>query len=131
MQSGTDSQGQPFVLLLFVAIAFAAAIRVFGWNYVKALVSSGWSTIQGRVEFGSVEEHRLRYITYYVARIDYSYSVNNEYYSGYFERVFVRESSAERFVSAMKDQPVFVRSNAHTPERSALVKQDQPGGWPA
>ncbi len=132
MPSNPNSQGHPlFVLVLFLAIAFAAAIRVFGWNYVKAFVASSWLTTQGRVEFGSVEERRVRYFTYYIARIDYSYSVNNEYYSGYFERVFLRESSADKFVASMKEQPVFVRSNPRRPDRSALLGQDQPGGWPA
>ena len=95
------------------------------------MLASGWSTTQGRVEFGSVEERRTRYFSYYIARIDYSYSVNNEYYSGYFEKVFLRESSADMFVATMKGQMIFIRSNPHRPERSALLKQDQPGGWPA
>src|SRR5579871_278499 len=81
ISSSAQSQGHPEILLLFVAVAFAAAIRVFGWNYIKAVMASGWSMTQGRVEYGSVEEHRVRYFTYYIARIDYSYSFNNEYYS--------------------------------------------------
>ncbi len=131
ISSSAQSQGHPEILLLFVAVAFAAAIRVFGWNYIKAVMASGWSMTQGRVEYGSVEEHRVRYFTYYIARIDYSYSFNNEYYSGNFERVFLRESSADRFVSSMKGQIVFVRSNPSRPERSALLKQDQSGEWAA
>jgi len=130
MATQPGDQGNPIVLLLLLAAVFAAAIRVFGWNYVKSLLASGWSTAQGRIEFGSVEEHRVRYFNYYVARIDYSYSVSNEYYSGYFEKVFLRESSADRFVDGMKNQIVIVRSNPTRPERSAFLKQDQPA-WPA
>lgn len=66
---------------------------------------------------------------YYIARIDYSYAVNGEYYSGSLERLFFWESSADRFVGSMKGQMVFVRSSPSHPERSALLKQDQPGGW--
>lgn len=131
MAANPDSQGNPLILLLFLAVAFAAAIRVFGWNQVKRPLAAGWYTTQGRVEFGSVEEHRVRYITYYVARVDYSYSVNNEYYSGYFERVFLRESSADKFVAGMKNQAIFVRSHPTRPERSACLLQDQPRGWAA
>lgn len=116
---------------LVLAVAGAAMIRAFGWNYVKGWLAAGWSTTQGRVEFGSVAEHRVRYFSYYVARIDYSYSFNNEYYSGYCERVFLRESSADRFVAQMKGQPIFIRAHPGRPEKSALLKQDQPGGWPA
>lgn len=82
------------------------------------------------MEYGSVEERRTRYKNLYIARIDYSYSVNGEYYSGYHQRLFFLESSADRFVAALKGQMVFVRSNPNHPERSALLKQDQPGGWP-
>jgi hypothetical protein len=119
-----------FGILLAVALT-ALAIRGLAWNYVKRLVAGGWTTGQGTIEFGSVEERRTRYGSYYVARIDYSYSVNGEYFSGYLERVFVWESSADKFVAAMKGHSVFVRSNPNHPERSALLKEDQPGGWPA
>lgn len=87
--------------------------------------------MQGKVEFGSVEERHLRYFNYYIARVGYSYSVNQEYYSGYLERLFLRESSADRFVAAMKRLPQLVRSHPHRPERSALLARDQPGGCPA
>ena len=125
----------PLRLLLFllVALAITAAglIRLFAWNTVRGLMAGGWSTAQGRVEFGSVVEHRVRYVSYFVATIYYSYSVNNEYYSGNFEKAFLRESSANRFVNSIKDQMVFVRSNPNRPGTSAILKQDQPAGWPA
>jgi hypothetical protein len=105
--------------------------RVLACNYVKALLASAWYTIPGTVELGSVEEHEVRFISYYVARIDYSYSVNNEYYSGYFERTFLREGSADRFVAGMKGQMIQVRSHPQRPNRSAVLERDQPGGWPA
>jgi len=125
------SSGDVVVTTLILIAASALAIRGLAWNQVKSLLARGWLTHQGTVEFGSVEERRTRYKNYYIARIDYSYSVNGEYYSGYLERLFLRESSADRFVAVMKGQMVFVRSNPSRPERSALLKQDQPGGWPA
>ena len=66
-------------------------IRGLAWNQVKALLARGWLTHQGTVEFGSVEERRTRYKNLYIASIDYSYSVNGEYYSGYLERLFFLE----------------------------------------
>ena len=131
MSFDADSGSDLILLLFFIVVAAALVTRVLAWNYVKAFLASGWSMTQGRVEFGSVEERHIRYVKYYVARIDYSYSVNNEYYSGFFERVFLRESSADRFVAAMKGQGIFIRSHPNRPERSALVQRDQPGGWPA
>jgi hypothetical protein len=112
MAADEDSLGGALIFVVAVlALAVVAMLRIFGWNYLKGWLATGWSTTQARVEFGSVEEHRIRYFTYYVARIDYSYSYNNEYYSGYSERVFLRESSADRFVASMKDKPIFVRAN--------------------
>lgn len=87
----------------------------------------GWYTIDGTVELGSVEEHEIRFISYYIARLDYSYSVNNEYYSGFCERTFLREKSADAFVAAIKGQKTLVRSHPNRPERSAVLKQDQIG----
>ena len=126
-----DSGSDLIVLLFFVVIAAALATRILAWNYVKGFLASGWSMTQGHVEFGSVEERHIRYITYYVARVDYSYSVNNEYYSGFFERVFLRENSADRFIRTLKDRMIFIRSHPDRPEKSALLQHDQPGGWPA
>ena len=131
MSFDADSGSDLILLLFFIVVAAALATRVLAWNYVKGFLASGWSMTQGHVEFGSVEERHIRYIKYYVARIDYSYSVNNEYYSGFFERVFLRESSADRFIATMKGQVIFIRSHPNRPERSALLQQDQPGGWPA
>ena len=129
MNSATDGDPLSGLLFLLVVLAIAGAglIRLFAWSLVKRLMAGGWSTTQGRVEFGSVVEHRVRYVSYFVATIYYSYSVNNEYYSGNFDRAFLREGSANRFVTSMKDQMIFLRSHPTRPEKSAVLKQDQPG----
>ncbi|HEY6369529.1 MAG TPA: hypothetical protein VIX37_03045 [Candidatus Sulfotelmatobacter sp.] len=84
------------------------AIRGLAWNQMKALFARGWLPHQGTVEFGRVEERRARYKNLYITRVDYSYSVKGEYDSGYLERLFFLESSADRFVTA----------HAHSPLRS-------------
>ncbi len=116
----------PFVGLL---IATAGLIRIFAWGYVQSLLASGWYLSQGRAEFGNVVEQRIRYFSYFVATVHYSYSVNNEYYSGQFEKAFLREGSADRFVGGLKGQMIMIRHHPHRPERSAILRQDQPGGW--
>ena len=75
-------------------------------------------------------EQRVRYVSYFIATIHYSYTASNEYYSGNFERAFLRESAADRFVKSMKDQMIFVRSSPKHPEKSAVLKHDQLAGWP-
>ena len=126
-----DALGGLLFLVVALAIAAAGLIRLFAWSMVRWWMAGGWSTTQGRVEFGIVVEHRVRYFSYFVATISYSYSVNNEYYSGNFERAFLRESAADRFVNSLKDQMIFVRSNPNHPAKSAILKQDQQAGWPA
>ena len=118
-------------LILCLLIAGAGLIRVFAWGYLRSLLASGWYLTQGRVEFGNVVEQRVRYVSYYVATIFYSYSVHNEYYSGQFEKAFLRQSSADQFVGSLKGQMIVVRSHPHHPERSTMLKQDQAGGWAA
>ncbi len=113
-------------LLIALTIAAAGLIRILAWSYLRNLLASGWSVTQGRVEFGNVVEQRVRYFSYFVATIHYSYSVNNEYFSGAFERVFLRESSADRFVAGRKDQMIFIRSKPSRPDRSALLREDHP-----
>jgi len=130
MTSDAPLRGLIF-LLVALAIAAAGLIRVFAWSVVRGLMAGGCSTTQGCVEFGSVVEHRVRYISYFVATIYYSYSVNNEYHSGNFERAFLLEITANHFVKSIKDQMVFVRSNPDHREKSAVLKQDQPTTWPA
>lgn len=115
--------------LVIIAIVIVLVVRVAAWSKVKSLLARGWPTVQGTVELVNVEMRRVRYVRYYVARLDYSYAVNNEYYSGFLEKVFMRESSAEAFTGSMKGQMVFIRANSAKPERSALLKDDQPG-WP-
>lgn len=115
----------------FFVVATLIVTRSVAWNFIKSLWASSWAATQGRIEFGSVEERHARYFTYYVVRLDYSYAISGEYYSGYFEKVFIRESSADRFLAKMKGQAVIVRSNPHRPERSALLREDQLSGWAA
>ena len=115
--------------LVIIVFGVLLAVRLAAWSKIKSLQARGWPTVQGTVEFVSVELRRTRNVSYYVARLDYSYSVNNEYYSGFLEKIFLRERSAEAFTEALKGQMVFIRSNPARPERSALLKDDQPG-WP-
>jgi hypothetical protein len=116
-------------VVVFALILSGAFLRVFAWQTVKRLLAGGWPTTQGRIEFHSVVPYRTRYKDFYIARLDYSYSVNSEYYSGYFEKAFVMERSADKFVASMNEQMLFIRYKSERPEKSALFVQDQPS-WP-
>ncbi|MBZ5705780.1 MAG: hypothetical protein LAN63_10535 [Acidobacteriia bacterium] len=114
------------LLLLFLV---ALAVRTLAWGLVRRLLASGWPTTQGGIEFGNVIPQRTRYKDLYKARLDYSSTVNSEYYAGCYEKLFVWETAADRFIESMKGQMVFIRYKAEKPERSAFIKEDQPS-WP-
>ena len=84
----------------------------------------------GKIEFGTVIEHRTRYFSYYVAQMAYSYGVNGEYFSGYYEKMFFRESSADKFAAELKGRPAFIRHKSSSPEVSTLLREDQQSVWP-
>ena len=85
---------------------------------------------QGRVEFGTVIEYRTRYFSYYSGQLAYSYAVNGEYYSGFHDKYFFRERSAQRYVDELKGKPAFVRHKANNPEVSTVLREDQQSVWP-
>jgi hypothetical protein len=119
---------------IITAVIFAAAvgvaIRGLAWNKLKTLGARSWPTTQGKIEFGTVIEHRTRYFSYYVAQMAYSSAVNGEYFSGYYEKTFFRESSADRFAAELKGRPAFIRHKASSPDVSTLLKEDQQSLWP-
>lgn len=102
------------------------------WDTWARLGARNWPLAKGRVEFGSVTEHRdgatWFLIPNYTADVSYSYSVAGEYYAGHLERDFYREKSAAEFVDGLKAKGVFVRYNQGSPSISVLRLKDQEMG---
>lgn len=115
--------------VILVALA-GVAVRGLAWNKLKTLGARSWPTTQGKIEFGTVIEHRTRYFSYYIAQMAYSYAVNGEYFSGYYEKMFLRESSADKFAADLKGRPAFIRHKGSSPDVSTLLKEDQQSVWP-
>ena len=116
-----------FDVLWLAALSTLALLRP-AWQSFKGLSAQGWPTIQGRVgaatvfsQAGIIPSHR--------ARVAYTYIVNGEYYSGFYEKAFLRKSSAESFATGLKGQMAFVRYEPSLPQRSTLLQRDQ-YGWP-
>jgi len=101
----------------------------FDWQQLTIFAARSWPTAKGRVESGTVNQHRARGLWYlfsfYTAEINYSYVADGEYLSGYVERTFFRESSAHKFVEELKDKDVFIRYRRSSPNISILRSQDQ------
>jgi hypothetical protein len=118
-----------FGVLVLVGVA-VVALRGLPWDKLKKLNARSWPICQGRIEFGTVIEHRTRYFSYYSGQLSYSYSVSGEYYSGFHDKLFFRESSAERFIAELKGKPTFVRHKPSNPEVSTILREDQQSVWP-
>ena len=118
-----------FGALILGGVAFVA-VRGLPWGKLKKLNARSWPLSQGRIEFGTVIEHRTRYFSYYSGQLAYSYSVSGEYYSGFHDKLFFRESSAERFVAELKGKPTFVRHKPTDAEVSTILREDQQSVWP-
>ena len=61
------------------------------------------------------------------ATLNYSFKVNEDYYSGSFEETFGDEQRAWDYVDAMKGQQVQVRYHPAKPDTSMIREQDQIG----
>jgi hypothetical protein len=117
-------------MALISVVVVGVAVRGLAWNKLKALGARSWPTSQGKIEFGTVIEHRTRYFSYYVTQMAYSYSVDGEYFSGYYEKMFFRESSADKFAAELKGKPAFIRHKSNSPAVSTLLREDQQSVWP-
>jgi len=113
----------PVDILLGLALTAVAVLRP-AWQRIKSLGARGWVTIQGRVGSATVRAQH-GYIPYYLVSVTYTYVPNGEYYSGCYERTFLKKNSAETFASNVKGRMVLVRYQPQQPERSALLEQDQ------
>ena len=118
------------VPVLILAVAIGVAIRGLAWNKLKTLGARSWPMTQGKIEFGTVIEQKTRYFSYYLAQMAYSYAVNGEYYSGYYEKMFFKESSAQNFADELKGRPAFIRHKPSSPGISTLLRDDQQSVWP-
>jgi len=112
-------------------IGIALVIYVVARDYIRRLLASNWSLTQGYVESGAVVKRVGRSRSFFEVTMQYSYAAHNEYYSGEFMRVFDDEGSADQFVNSLKGQTILVRTNPNRPDKSTLLKQDQPAGWPS
>jgi hypothetical protein len=116
----------PFELAWPAALSVLALLRPL-WAWVKGLPARGWPTIQGTVGTPVVTaQHGL--IASYRAHAAYTYILNGDYYSGFFEKTFLRKHSAEAFAAALRGQMAFVHYDPAMPGRSVLLEREQ-YGW--
>ena len=90
--------------------------RVAYWR--RNAIAKTWPMTQATVESGAVTTDEAPFSH---AEIAYSYSVANNYYSGFHERVFVTKEAAWRFIDAFKGKAVVVNYNPQEPGISTLT----------
>jgi len=60
-----------------------------------------------------------------MVEIGYSYAAGSEYYSGYFQRVFVFEDTADDFAALFpRGRKILVHYHPNKPDVSTVFKQD-------
>lgn len=119
------------VAVLFWTGLLGAGLVGFGWKKIRSFAARNWPSVLGNVESVTVTEHRTRqHVRYYVVQVAYSYAVDGEYYSGFYDKTFWRERSADNFAADVRGKPAFIRHKPNSPQTSALLTEDQQTLWP-
>jgi hypothetical protein len=118
-------------VLFSVGVAIFAAVAFIFRGIVASAVNSraiNWPTASGQVTTTTVKALHARGFDYAVGTLGYSYSVDDNYYSGYFNRQFWDEQRAWSFVDGWKDRSVLVHFKVGNAAISALREFAEMGG---
>lgn len=122
----TDPATWPWMFYVWLALILAGwMVPLSRWLQRRRAV--GWPIADGRIESTDVSKPSFSLTTrsgYYVAQLDYSYSVAGSIHSGLHKREFPTEPGAEDFVRDLKGKAVAVRYNPSRPSRSMLLESD-------
>lgn len=109
-----------FVYLAFCAFGIISGLIGWWLLALKKRRAESWPMTHARVERGLVESTD----TGYYAELSYSYQVNGDFFSGFFQKTFRMRRFAEEFVSMTEGQQLFVRYHPEKPEVSVIRDQD-------
>jgi hypothetical protein len=98
------------------AIGLAATLKLA----LRRRRSESWPMLPARVERAEVHNED----TGYSVTLDYSYQVNGEFFSGFYEKRFKWRRFAEEFETMNRGQQLFVRYDPEKPEISVLRDKD-------
>jgi len=118
-----------FSLALFLFSSAAGCVRRAA-QWIRGTRAHQWSTTPGTITTADVAVVHGKVNDYAVGRVGYSYSVDGNYYAGYFTRQFHDEQRAWTFVDSCKNSQVLIRYKPDTPDVSVLRPSDQQV-WPA
>jgi hypothetical protein len=111
-----------FDWIYVIFAGFGVISSLIGWWLLAAKKrrAESWPMISARVERAEVEGTD----TGYYADLSYSYQVNGEFFSGFYQKTFHMRRFAEEFVSITRGQHLFVRYHPEKPENSVIRDQD-------
>ncbi|MGO9212127.1 MAG: DUF3592 domain-containing protein [Terriglobales bacterium] len=96
-------------------IAFLIVLCEWLWNEAKRRLAEPWPS-----GHGEVTDVRVDVSEYSVVHVTYWYTVNGEYYSGYWRESFLKERDASEFGESWKGRKVIVHYRHDDPEKSVL-----------
>jgi hypothetical protein len=79
-----------------------------------------WQAASARITNGDVTAIHGRFIDYAIANVGYSYSLEDNYYSGYLTRQFWDEQAAWTFADGCRDKSVMIQYKPEKPRFSVL-----------
>ena len=128
----SDAQG---MVWLAVSIIFIGGAIVF-WlrQRIRLKHARSWPTESGRVESTAIQLKQSSTgpsgvtTSSYVASVNYSYTVQGEYYSGVLRNNFMLQGRAEAWTSKFTTGlPLQIRCNPANPKDSVLFEDEQVG----
>jgi len=100
-------------------------VGIRGWSRRRAAPS--WPTASGTIMTAETKLVQRGETWVWIAEFAYSYTVNGEYYAGYYERSARGENRAWQIVEAWAGRSVLVPYKPNHPDDSELLPSDQPG----
>lgn len=115
-------------LLVFAGLlSIGWILRKFTFRMNRKLQESAkdWPYVYGKIEHAEPEMIGKGETAYWAGRLSYSYTVDGEYYSGFFHFEAANEKKAWEAVLGWKNRTVIVHYLPDNPQKSILIMDEQ------
>ena len=120
----TDPHTWPWVVYVWILFLLIGSAKPM-WRWLQRRRAREWPTVQGRIESVAAHEKKQFFGTSgrasgYAADLNYSYTIDGQYWSGQYVREFGGDDKAREFVRDLQGNPVAVAYNPQDPKSSTL-----------